>query len=360
MNRIPSHSFRYILSAISVLLSAGIQAQPWVFYPLQTQTKYYNGSVWGNTANQSMQADYTYANDRIAYFITKMWNGSSYQVNTQSIRVDYTYNGNNLDYTELRFWDGNSYELTDQSMRTEYTYNGNGQVDYETVKFYDSSQGTWYLGYQWIGLVSTRTEHYYNGTDLDYTITKYWNGSVWEIAYQVIGVLSTRTEYHYNAGKLDYTIMKHYDGSNWYIAYQTITAQSIRTEYTYAGNDLDYTTTKYYDGSNWYIGYQLAGIVSIRTEYSLYPLAVEEGMPVENMTVFPNPVTDRAFVKATTPLRNATVSVSDMQGRVVMQDQGVNGQRASLDLEALPRGVYMLTLAQDGLKVGTQRIVVAD
>jgi PKD repeat protein len=79
-------------------------------------------------------------------------------------------------------------------------------------------------------------------------------------------------------------------------------------------------------------------------------------MTEENITIFPNPITDRLSVKFGNALtkRNWTIQLADMTGRVVQKKSiafAVPNKKYELDLSGNARGIYMLTLENDSEKL---------
>jgi hypothetical protein len=343
-----------LLLCLAIATASTIQAQPWVFTPAETVSKYWNPGIsdWDLFANSSIKTEYNYLGSNTDYFISKKYDGTSFNVEVGDIKIEHTYNGTKLDYTIVKFWDGASYEISSYSTKTEYYYIGD-KVDYTLVKYWDGAN--WYIGYQWIGTLSTKTEHYYNGNDLEYTISKYYDGANWYIGYQQIGVMSIRTEYTYVGGKLDNTITKYYNGSNWYIGYQYIYDMSIKTNYTYSGNTLIHTITEYYDGATWYLRIQNSP-QSMKTEYIMYsPVAVAERENIASANIYPNPASDVINLETE---KNMTLKIFDATLKEVRSANLLAG-RSRLSTQDLDRGIYFFQFCDaEGNKC--QRKVVVD
>jgi hypothetical protein len=65
--------------------------------------------------------------------------------------------------------------------------------------------------------------------------------------------------------------------------------------------------------------------------------------------VYPNPATDWITVKHNAPSATATISVTDLQGRKLANQQVANGETSTkINLSKLPRGMYLVTLILDG------------
>ncbi|WP_083926291.1 T9SS type A sorting domain-containing protein [Neolewinella persica] len=61
----------------------------------------------------------------------------------------------------------------------------------------------------------------------------------------------------------------------------------------------------------------------------------------EQVQVYPNPVTDRLNVQLAAGLGSATITVRDLQGRVLMTKTGLRDQ-ASIAMSSLPAGIYLI------------------
>ena len=70
------------------------------------------------------------------------------------------------------------------------------------------------------------------------------------------------------------------------------------------------------------------------------PTAVSK-VPVAVATVYPNPAHDKVFIRTA---NYSSVTVCDMLGQQVMQS-ALTGSTTTLDISALPGGVYFLTLS---------------
>ncbi|MFM2284814.1 MAG: hypothetical protein RLZZ543_311 [Bacteroidota bacterium] len=349
-----------LLSLILTVFVLGANAQAWIFNPSQTTTKYYNASAWDLITNQSNQITYVYANNRLDYMTSKIWNGTSFVTNTSSIKIEYYYTGNNIDYTVVKFWNGSAYVQTDNSIKTEYTYNSDNQIDYTITKFWDATNSTWILGYQFISQQSIKTEYTYSGGNLAYTIGKYYDGTNWYIGDQYVYSLSNKIEYNYVGGKLDNTVLKYYDGSNWYIGFQYTYAQSYKVNHTYVGNDLSYTISQYNDGSNWFTSDATIYNWSMRTDYTIYPLAIDESVNASaaSLNVYPNPSSDWFIVQGSEQLENGTLSIENSLGQTV-RTLSVTGNTIKFYREDLPAGIYFLRLIQNGKSSQSKRIVIS-
>jgi hypothetical protein len=69
-------------------------------------------------------------------------------------------------------------------------------------------------------------------------------------------------------------------------------------------------------------------------------LNVLEEIPVENISVYPNPVRNELFIKSGTPVEKVTIY--DITGVPVMYQQSLNGP--SVDVSHLPDGVYFIRI----------------
>jgi hypothetical protein len=342
----------FLFCILSITLNA--QVNPWEFYPIQTTGKFWDdpNTQWILQDPGSSRCEYTYANGKIDYMITKLWDGSNFIINTNCVKVEYYYSGNNIDYTLIKFWDGTNYVLNSYSTKTEYTYSGN-LIDYTIVKYWDGSN--WIIGYQYIAQMSVKTEYTYSGGNLVYTTSKYYDGSVWYIGYQYSCCMSRKTEYTYVAGKLDNTITKFWDGTQWYIGYQYICCVSIRTDYSYNGNALDNTITKYWDGSVWYVGWQYNCCVSIKTEYSVFVLGEKENEKDQGLSIYPNPSNGK--VNCNLMEGQGELDVYNTEGKKILHSTLEKGH-GEVNTTGYTKGIYLFSVTKAGGQKINRKIMV--
>lgn len=70
-----------------------------------------------------------------------------------------------------------------------------------------------------------------------------------------------------------------------------------------------------------------------------------EFQPVD--ALYPNPTTGKFFITFSKPLKNATLRLTDLNGKVVQQARG-NGSKIAFDLSAMAAGVYFVSIEDQG------------
>ena len=74
------------------------------------------------------------------------------------------------------------------------------------------------------------------------------------------------------------------------------------------------------------------------------------------LTVYPNPSTGIFNIQTKNPIENATMTVYDLNGRIVYQAKSENIENKSLDLNNLSNGIYILNIANGNVKY-SQKII---
>ena len=78
------------------------------------------------------------------------------------------------------------------------------------------------------------------------------------------------------------------------------------------------------------------------------------------LTVFPNPFVETATVRLDNVLEGAVITVTNLNGQLVMPSLNVTGTEVVLQRSDLPAGVYLVRLQQQHTLLGTYRMVLAD
>jgi hypothetical protein len=78
---------------------------------------------------------------------------------------------------------------------------------------------------------------------------------------------------------------------------------------------------------------------------------------VEGLLVYPNPATSTVHVKLASVSDKATVSVYNALGQKVITEKEINGDSAEINVNALPKGVYIVKVT-NGKEVSNTKIVV--
>jgi hypothetical protein len=94
----------------------------------------------------------------------------------------------------------------------------------------------------------------------------------------------------------------------------------------------------------------------------LYPLGIETLQNVSDLRIYPNPSQGRFIISiaAKHPVREAQLTISDMAGRAVWQQQYQNIDNEfyqQIEMSAYPKGIYIAELRADGERI-TRKLVV--
>ena len=73
-----------------------------------------------------------------------------------------------------------------------------------------------------------------------------------------------------------------------------------------------------------------------------------EFKPVD--ALYPNPTTGKFFITFSKPLKNATLRLTDLNGKVVQQAKG-NGGKIEFDLSGVAAGVYFVSIEDQGTTI---------
>ena len=71
--------------------------------------------------------------------------------------------------------------------------------------------------------------------------------------------------------------------------------------------------------------------------------------------LYPNPSTGKFFVTFSKPLRNATIFITNANGKTILQFKS-SGNRVNFDLSSVPAGVYFIKINDSG-NIFTKKVV---
>jgi hypothetical protein len=90
------------------------------------------------------------------------------------------------------------------------------------------------------------------------------------------------------------------------------------------------------------------------TDTTLNRLQIDEEVQMID-ALYPNPTTGRFFIQFNKELKNASVLLMDMSGKVVEQVAG-NGYRLSFDLSNMASGTYIVRIEDEGMVI-TKKVI---
>ncbi|MEZ0540654.1 T9SS type A sorting domain-containing protein [Fibrella arboris] len=109
-------------------------------------------------------------------------------------------------------------------------------------------------------------------------------------------------------------------------------------------------------GGAYYVVAMSGGCSSLPSEALNYVITAAEPT-TELLTVYPNPATDRVWVRWQTGVAAGRFDLADLTGRLVRQ-QVKTGEVTELIVSGLPAGMYLLTLQVDGLPTQVRKVLV--
>jgi uncharacterized delta-60 repeat protein len=81
---------------------------------------------------------------------------------------------------------------------------------------------------------------------------------------------------------------------------------------------------------------------------------------VENITIFPNPFSDKATLITNVELENAELTVYNSLGKRVRQINNINGHMVVFQRNNLPMGLYFIQFTQGDRIIGSDKILIAE
>jgi hypothetical protein len=91
----------------------------------------------------------------------------------------------------------------------------------------------------------------------------------------------------------------------------------------------------------------------MRAHLSLDPVVEEVDLPEEELSFYPNPVTERLFIRGEVD----DLMVFDFQGRLINIPQEVDKEGKMLNFTESQKGMYLIKMVKNGQPI-TRRIIV--
>ena len=86
------------------------------------------------------------------------------------------------------------------------------------------------------------------------------------------------------------------------------------------------------------------------------PAGVDESLDGFGMDVYPNPSSQSVTLSKGSTWNNAIVTITDLQGRTVMQLHNMSGTNLTIDISTLPSGIYGIQVMENGAVTHTKVI----
>ncbi len=367
--------------------------------------------------DNSMRYTRTYnSNDDLADEIHYNWSGTAWD---PTFRYLFFYNTSNklINRTNLQ-WNGTAYDSLNRELRT-YDVNGyNNSITYQSyssgwmngakILFTNDANGNPLnqKNLTWNNITSTwdstmQIINTYNSANLLTTqIQQFWNGisNQWENNTKRVTVYNTSNQeminyfLFWNAPNWDSSsrILYTYDvnGNKSSIINQTYQGgtwqNSFKNEYLFNSNNDQIRSFSYnwnagnwepstkdttmYNANNlkteWILGYYNVGVYEnsqrcIYTYESITFTGIEENPYQALGCLMPNPYAGQFVACDLKPEKSYVISLFDMQGRLIMQQQVNNGSNG-FSLNVLPEnGLYIVQVqSEDGAELFTKKLII--
>jgi hypothetical protein len=202
-----------------------------------------------------------------------------------------------------------------------------------------------------------------NGYDEAYSVAIDVNGNVFVTGYFESSTLTIGSNALINQGSSDIFAMKYNATGNIQWA---VSAGGMAQEWGYsiatAGSGEIYLTG-YFQSSAISFGSTTLTNVSI---YDVYvaklneTTGIEEDSFSEDIKIFPNPFSEYVSLRSNEPLRNTTITLTDVFGKTEKVLGKVNGNSITIYRENLAAGIYFLQLSQNNKIKYSGKIIVSE
>ncbi|RYE23691.1 MAG: T9SS type A sorting domain-containing protein [Sphingobacteriales bacterium] len=310
-----------------------------------THTSYtYNNSSWQDARREYSVYD---ASRKLLSDTQYVYTAGNWQPNTLIINA-YTPAGNKsvkyiLGWNALtRAWD--------TANRLTYTYNAGDSLTEETAavwmndSLWTNSRITY--SYDTNNLCTLRIAQvmvqpntgWIEGQRTAYAYRSYWKDLSVSYEINTFGPRDTTSAafYTYNTYVLQEIVTRRKTAGNW--------RNYERTQIGYNGfTIIDNDRTMQWDGSNW----QNTALTIAHKYYYMYMMGVaQQSVAKPTLTLYPVPASNTIYLQLKETLQQQyTISVTDVQGRQVLQQGYRGGMVQAINTSALAAGVYNLTLS---------------
>ena len=90
------------------------------------------------------------------------------------------------------------------------------------------------------------------------------------------------------------------------------------------------------------------------------PIGIEENFVKDAVNVYPNPFSCSTTLLTDNLIKNATLTVYNLQGQAVKEINNISGQTIILFRDNLASGLYFIRLTQDNKVIATDKLVITD
>jgi hypothetical protein len=127
------------------------------------------------------------------------------------------------------------------------------------------------------------------------------------------------------------------------VTYQGIPTIGRKGTMTFSLNDIVYITTGLDETQN-----------RIKETWkNIDFVGLQENSSPLDVTIFPNPANDVLNIKVGTIKENTKIKIADVIGRIIL----ITEYKSQLDISFLEKGIYFVTIQQEGKTLGTKKII---
>jgi hypothetical protein len=145
----------------------------------------------------------------------------------------------------------------------------------------------------------------------------------------------------------------------------------------WVGASNKYIALKIIVGSNTYYGWARLDILSSSGSFTIKDYAYEStpnaciqsgqnGLSnVENtsenvVSVIPNPFTNATTLQVNDNLKDATLTIYNLNGQILKQVNTISGNLISISRDNLPSGLYFITLTEENKTIAVEKLIITD
>lgn len=98
--------------------------------------------------------------------------------------------------------------------------------------------------------------------------------------------------------------------------------------------------------------------VGFQRPYVLHPTLPQSASELLQLQVSPNPANERIFFTIDSSVKEGLqLRLTDISGRILINQYGVRPGKGTIEMEAYPTGIYLLSVVYDNRLIITQRVV---
>lgn len=261
----------------------------------------------GNSSNEWTNVNlitYTYDNNKLITEISEQWYSGAW---VKYNKKEYTYENGRVASKTEQVWVNNAWG---NDVKTSYTYNTEGKIKSAVVQ--RLSNGTWNN--------RSLTEYTYNSAgNLELWLFKEWDGAGW--------FDTQKQTYQYDDNKnMTHMLFQIIKGDTW---------KEFEEEW-FAYNNSSYLT------SSSHKSYDAETVYGDSTQHYLRSVVGIEENAGNDVTIYPNPTTDKIAINSDKPVKD--IEVLSVDGTVRMKQP--SGR--IVDMGSLPSGTYIVRYSING------------